>query len=202
MQLTDALAARERAEADARELIERARVQLSGVQRLTALVPYCSACQFDVTIPADARSIGTITDGVTQLLRERQWSEAEIMGVELAVQEAVANAIRHGCGGDPSKQIQCILTVSETGEVTVVVRDPGDRVRHRPRGRPAAPGQRPEDRRPRHLPDQPADGRSRVQRRRTRAADAQAPRVQRKHPGLARCRMPGCRMPDAGNRGM
>ena len=125
MQLTDALAARERAEADRTQLIEQLEVQLSGVQRLTALVPYCSACQFDVTIPADARSIGTITDGVTQLLRERQWSEAEIMGVELAVQEAVANAIRHGCGGDASKQIQCILTVSETGEVTVVVRDPG-----------------------------------------------------------------------------
>ena len=51
--------------------------------------------------------------------------DAEIMGVELAVQEAVSNAIRHGCGSDPSKQIQCILTCSETGEITVVVRDPG-----------------------------------------------------------------------------
>jgi anti-sigma regulatory factor (Ser/Thr protein kinase) len=126
LQLTDALAAKERAEQERTRLIERLEVQLSGVQRLTALVPYCSACQFNVVIPADVRSIGTITDGVTELLRERHWSDAEIMGVELAVQEAVANAIRHGCGNDPSKQIQCILTCSETGDVTVVVRDPGD----------------------------------------------------------------------------
>jgi anti-sigma regulatory factor (Ser/Thr protein kinase) len=125
MQLTEALAARERAELERTQLIDQLEVQLSGVQRLTALVPYCSACQFNVVIPADPRSIGTITDGVTELLRERQWSAAEIMGVELAVQEAVANALRHGCGSDPSKQIQCILTCSETGDVTVVVRDPG-----------------------------------------------------------------------------
>jgi anti-sigma regulatory factor (Ser/Thr protein kinase) len=126
LQLTDALAAKDRAEEERTRLIERLEVQLSGVQRLTALVPYCSACQFNVVIPADVRSIGTITDGVTELLRERQWSDVEIMGVELAVQEAVANAIRHGCGSDSSKQIQCILTCSETGDVTVVVRDPGD----------------------------------------------------------------------------
>ena len=125
MELTDALAARDRAEAERTQLIEQLELQLSGVQRLTALVPYCSACQFNVVIPADPRSIGTITDGVTELLRERNWSDAEIMGVELAVQEAVANAIRHGCGSDPAKQIQCILTCSETGEITVVVRDPG-----------------------------------------------------------------------------
>jgi anti-sigma regulatory factor (Ser/Thr protein kinase) len=125
VELTEALEARQQAEAERNELIEQLEVQLSGVQRLTALVPYCSACQFNVVIPADPSSIGTITDGVTELLRERQWSDAEIMGVELAVQEAVANAIRHGCGSDPSKHIQCILTCSDTGDITVVVRDPG-----------------------------------------------------------------------------
>src|ERR687897_625001 len=106
-------------------LKRQAEAQLSGVQRLTALVPYCSACQFIMVIPADPRSIATVTDGVTELLRERGWTDAEIMGVELAVQEAVANAIRHGCGNDSSKQIQCIVTCSDTGDVTVVVRDPG-----------------------------------------------------------------------------
>jgi anti-sigma regulatory factor (Ser/Thr protein kinase) len=125
MQLTEALAARERAETERTRLIEQLQLQLSGVQRLTALVPYCSACQFNMVIPADPRSIATVTDGVTELLRERGWTGAEIMGVELAVQEAVANAIRHGCGNDSSKQIQCIVTCSDTGDVTVVVRDPG-----------------------------------------------------------------------------
>jgi serine/threonine-protein kinase RsbW len=47
------------------------------------------------------------------------------MAVELALQEAVANAIRHGCGNDPSKYLQCIVTCDESGEVMIVVRDSG-----------------------------------------------------------------------------
>jgi len=48
-----------------------------------------------------------------------------VMAVELALQEAVANAIRHGCGNDPTKQLQCCVTCDDSGEIMIVVRDPG-----------------------------------------------------------------------------
>ena len=32
------------------------------------------------------------------------------MPVELALDEALANAIRHGCKNDPTKQVQCVVT--------------------------------------------------------------------------------------------
>ena len=124
-ELRDALAARDRAEAERAQLVTELELQLSNIHRLTALLPYCEACQFNMVIPADPQQIGTVTDGVVALLRERQWPESEIMRVELAVQEAVSNAIRHGCGNDPAKQIQCIVNCSETGDLTLVVRDPG-----------------------------------------------------------------------------
>lgn len=47
------------------------------------------------------------------------------MQVELALQEALANAIRHGCKGDASRQVQCVVTYDTGGEVLIVVRDPG-----------------------------------------------------------------------------
>ena len=47
------------------------------------------------------------------------------MDVELALQEALANAIRHGCERRPVKHLQCIVTVETAGEVMIVVRDPG-----------------------------------------------------------------------------
>ncbi len=89
-------------------------------------MPFCSTCQFTMIIPADPAAIATVTDGVTQVLQEKHWPEEDVIAVELALQEAVANAIRHGCNGDKSKQLQCSVTCDEGGEVMITVRDPGD----------------------------------------------------------------------------
>jgi serine/threonine-protein kinase RsbW len=78
-----------------------------------------------MVIPARPTEIPTVTEGVLQLLRDKKWTEDEIIEVELALQEALANAIRHGAKGDPSQKIQCCVTCDEAGEMMVVVRDPG-----------------------------------------------------------------------------
>ena len=110
-ELKAALAARDKAESD--------------VLKLSSLIPYCSTCQMDLTVPADPSAIPRITDGVTAVLRGKRWGDDDIMAVELALQEAIANAVRHGCKGDPTKQIQCCVTVDAAGEVVILVRDPG-----------------------------------------------------------------------------
>ena len=110
-ELKSALAARDKAEED--------------VTKLSSMIPYCSTCQLDLTVPAEASAIPRITDGVTAVLQGKGWPEHDIMAVELALQEAIANAVRHGCQGDPTKKIQCCVTVDVSGEVVIVVRDPG-----------------------------------------------------------------------------
>ena len=115
-----------------------------------------------------------VTDGVTHVLQEKGWPEADVMAVELALQEAVANAIRHGCRGDPSQQLQCSVSFGEAGEVVITVRDPGAGFDPSKVANPLDPAESPEVQRPRHLPDQRADGRSAVRRRRARAADDEA----------------------------
>jgi serine/threonine-protein kinase RsbW len=124
-ELEDALAERDRAETAQLKLIAELRVSLDRVSKLSALLPLCSTCEMNLLIPADPRQIPTVTDGLTQLLLERQWSDDQVMAVELAVQEALANAIRHGCKNDPTKQLQCVVTCDAAGEILIVVRDPG-----------------------------------------------------------------------------
>jgi anti-sigma regulatory factor (Ser/Thr protein kinase) len=119
------LAERDRAQAVQAKLIEELRAAHDDVRRLSGLIPFCSTCQFTMTIPADPSAIPLVTDGVTHVLQEKGWPESDVMAVELALQEAVANAIRHGCQGDKTQQLQCSVSVGESGEVVITVRDPG-----------------------------------------------------------------------------
>ena len=125
LELDEALKARDSAEAAQDRLIGELRESLDNVQRVSALLPFCSECQLNMTIPADPRKIPTVTDGIVHVLQDRHWPEARIIEVELALQEALANAIRHGCKGDISRQVQCVVTCDSDDELLIVVRDPG-----------------------------------------------------------------------------
>jgi serine/threonine-protein kinase RsbW len=79
----------------------------------------------NLVIPAIPSSIPAVSEGVRQLLEGKGWTDDELMPVELAIDEALANAIRHGCKNDATKQVQCVVTTDASGEVVIVVRDPG-----------------------------------------------------------------------------
>jgi serine/threonine-protein kinase RsbW len=125
-----ALEERDSAQAEQTRLIEGLRAAHDNLRRLSGMMPFCSTCQFTMTIPADPSAIPALTDGVTHVLQEKHWNEKDIMAVELALQEAVANAIRHGCGGDATKSLQCSVTCDESGEILITVRDPGEGFDH------------------------------------------------------------------------
>ena len=79
-----------------------------------------------MVVPAEPAAIATVSEGVMRVLREKHGTESGIeTSVERAIQEALANAIRHGCGNDPTKQIQCVVTCEASGDVLVVIRGPG-----------------------------------------------------------------------------
>jgi len=107
-----------------RNLIEL-REALEGVERLVALMPYCSRCELNIVIPADLDRVGRVEAGVNELLAGKQWSDDDIAQVHLALDEALSNAIRHGCKNDPTKEVQCLVSFDEAGEIVIVVRDPG-----------------------------------------------------------------------------
>ena len=63
-------------------------------------------------------------DTVMQFLSEHGVDGDEEIDIMIALQEALANAVLHGCGDDPAKQIHCIVTV-DPAEISIVIRDPG-----------------------------------------------------------------------------
>ena len=125
IELEEALAARDRAEAEQAATLNELRVAHAQVRRLSGLMPFCSTCQFTMTIPANPAAIPVLADAVNHVLEEKKWPHDDVVAVELALNEAVANAIRHGCGGNPAQELQCSVTCDESGEVVIVVRDPG-----------------------------------------------------------------------------
>lgn len=124
-ELAAALGERDRAEAAQAALVRELRASLENVEKLGALLPFCSTCELNLVIPATPASIPTVSEGVRQLLVGKGWSDDELMKVELALDEALANAIRHGCRNDPTKQVQCVVSTDAAGELVIVVRDPG-----------------------------------------------------------------------------
>lgn len=107
-----------------RRLIE-ARTANEHLQKLMGMMPFCSTCEFTMTIPADPAAIPAVIDGVNAVLTQKHWPEAQIMEIELALQEAIANGIRHGCRGDVTKQVEVVVNITAAGEVLITVRDPG-----------------------------------------------------------------------------
>jgi len=51
-------------------------------------------------------------------------NEVEEVDIFVALQEALANAVLHGCGNDPAKTIQCSAVI-EPAAFVITIRDPG-----------------------------------------------------------------------------
>ena len=65
-ELAQALRERDQAEEAERGLVEELKAALQSARQLSALLPFCSACQFNIVIPADPAAICTVTDGVAE----------------------------------------------------------------------------------------------------------------------------------------
>jgi serine/threonine-protein kinase RsbW len=75
--------------------------------------------------PANSESITDITAAISEILTRLSIPEQKRFEIELAVQEALANAVVHGCNGDPSKTIRCRLDGDQQGHIVIIVTDPG-----------------------------------------------------------------------------
>ena len=126
IELRLALNERDCAEAERDRTILELRHALEHVQRLSGLLPACSACKLDMTISADPNAISGVIDGVMQIAREMKCVEGNEFQVELALREALANAVVHGCNNDPSKKVECCVACTESSDIVIVVRDPGE----------------------------------------------------------------------------
>jgi serine/threonine-protein kinase RsbW len=81
--------------------------------------------RFEVTLPADVSAISPVVSWVMRLVGELEYATGKEFEIEMALREALANAILHGCKADPEKKIECTVTGDKSQGITIVVRDPG-----------------------------------------------------------------------------
>ena len=81
--------------------------------------------RFTATISADVNAIRPVVSGVMRVISEMKCGVGKEFEIELALQEALANAIVHGCGNDPSKYVEFCVACDESRGLLIVVRDPG-----------------------------------------------------------------------------
>jgi serine/threonine-protein kinase RsbW len=78
-----------------------------------------------VTLAADRDAVDPVVRSVMNLVREMKCALGREDDIELALTEALANAVVHGAKSDPSKVIECDVAYDEQHGMLIVVRDPG-----------------------------------------------------------------------------
>jgi len=75
-------------------------------------------------IPSDSAAGKRVLQEILGQLETHQWSERDIFGVHLALEEALVNAIKHGNRCDLSKRVHVECRIS-TRRILVEIRDEG-----------------------------------------------------------------------------
>ncbi|HXM08583.1 MAG TPA: ATP-binding protein [Terriglobales bacterium] len=92
------------------------------------------ACNFDaeklklklsITLAADRDAVDPVVRSVMNVVRETNCAPGREDDIELALTEALANAVVHGAKSDPSKIVECDVACDDKHGILIVVRDPG-----------------------------------------------------------------------------
>jgi serine/threonine-protein kinase RsbW len=84
-----------------------------------------SSLKLKVTLAADRDAVDPVVQSVMELVRQIHCESDKHDAIELALTEALANAVVHGAKGDPSKIVECDVVANEDQSMLIVVRDPG-----------------------------------------------------------------------------
>jgi len=80
---------------------------------------------FEVEIPSETSQGHDVQERILALLEAREFSDKDLFGVKLALEEALVNAIKHGNGMDPDKTVRVRCTVNST-MVEIDIEDEGE----------------------------------------------------------------------------
>ena len=81
--------------------------------------------KLSVTLVADTNAVDPVVEGIMQMVKQMPCATGKEDAIQIALSEALANAVVHGAHSDSSKKIECEVACDETRGVLIVVRDPG-----------------------------------------------------------------------------
>lgn len=98
---------------------------MSVEQRRYEFDPDTLKSRVDLTIPGDVGAIAPAVDKIMANVREMGCASGKEFEIELALTEALANAVIHGCEHDPGKDVQVCAGCDPGRGILIIVRDPG-----------------------------------------------------------------------------
>ncbi len=82
--------------------------------------------RIDATVPGEAAAIPPVVDQIMDAIGEMGCAEGQEFEIRLALSEALANAVLHGCKSDPEKRVEVSVQCDPGRGMLIVVRDPGE----------------------------------------------------------------------------
>src|SRR5215467_5156002 len=79
-----------------------------------------------ITLAAHPNLVDPVVESVMDQIRKAQCACDKADAMELALTEALANAVVHGAKGDASKVVECDVIYDECQGLLIIVRDPGE----------------------------------------------------------------------------
>jgi serine/threonine-protein kinase RsbW len=77
------------------------------------------------TMEARVEAIPPFVEDVMKIVQSMGCAAGKEREVEIALLEALANAVVHGAKNDPSKEIECCVACDESRGLLLIIRDPG-----------------------------------------------------------------------------
>ena len=78
----------------------------------------------EFVFPGSLASLPDAREAILDFVREQGADEQTALDIFLALQEALANAVLHGCRNDERKIVRCTVEITPS-EFNFVIRDPG-----------------------------------------------------------------------------
>jgi serine/threonine-protein kinase RsbW len=82
--------------------------------------------KLQVTVAADKGAVDSVVQRIMESIRAKNVADGKEQAIELALSEALANAVVHGAKSDPSKTVECDVACDQNRSLLIVVRDPGE----------------------------------------------------------------------------
>jgi serine/threonine-protein kinase RsbW len=87
--------------------------------------PTSSILEIDFWMPSEVRAISPLVDRSMKMIEGSQCVSGEAFAIELALREALENAVVHGNQEDPGKKVHMRCRCRPGNEISIVVTDQG-----------------------------------------------------------------------------
>jgi serine/threonine-protein kinase RsbW len=77
------------------------------------------------TLEGRIEAIPPFVQGLMEVVQSMGCAAGKEREVEVALIEALANAVQHGCKNDPTKMVEVCVACDESRRLLIVIRDPG-----------------------------------------------------------------------------